>query len=79
MTFADGDITPEYIRFHTYKAATQLQEIIDLANALCDKLESAAEQEKKYCYDVCHKLETLSLDTHKIKNSINLIKTDMGV
>lgn len=51
-----------------------LDELIATADKLCARLDKAAENEKKFCYDICYELEILSWETLKITNDIKSIK-----
>ena len=53
---------------------SDLDELIETANKLCAKLDMAAENEKKYCHEMCYQLDILSYETLKIINDIKTMK-----
>jgi len=57
---------------------TVLEEIIQLMNNICNQLEKAAENEKKFCHDVCLQLERYSWETYRMSNEINQLKEFYG-
>ena len=57
---------------------TTLQEIINLANDLCESLDKAALNEKKFCADVCLELERYSWETYRLANNVREIKECYG-
>lgn len=56
-----------------------LQGLIDSANRLCDNLGKAAQNEKAFCYNICHQLEMYSLEMYKISRDLKTIKEHTGV
>lgn len=57
---------------------TILDELINSADLLCEAFEKAAENEKKFCYDVCLEFERYSWETYKLANEIRSIKEMYG-
>jgi hypothetical protein len=53
---------------------TNLQELIDTANTLSNNLEKAAYDEKKFCVDICIKLEIMSWETFRLANELKQIR-----
>jgi len=53
---------------------TNLQELIDTANKLSKTLEKAASEEKRFCADICIKLEQLSWEIFRTATELNEIK-----
>lgn len=50
-----------------------LQELIDTANRLCNTLSVMAENERKFGFDLCHRIELLSYDMYKSANELREI------
>ena len=52
-----------------------LEELIKTADALCAKLTKAAQDEKRFSYELCAKLESMSWETwrsaNELKDAIN--------
>lgn len=57
---------------------TNLQELIETANNLSNSLDRAAQNEKKFCHDICMSLEQMSYEIFKIANGLNEIKNYIG-
>lgn len=55
----------------------ELDELIATADKLCATLDKAAENEKKFCYNVCHELERMSWEALRMSNDIKLIREEM--
>jgi hypothetical protein len=53
---------------------TNLQELIETAQKLSHRLEQAASEEKRFCVDICMKLEALSWEIYRTANELNEIK-----
>lgn len=53
---------------------TSLQELIDTATRLSKRLEQAASDEKKFCIDICIRLEQMSWEMFRTANELNEIK-----
>lgn len=58
---------------------TALDELIAIADKLCNTLEKAAENEKKFCDDVRLELERYSWEVFRMKNDLTEIKYYCGV
>ncbi len=54
---------------------TNLQELIETANRLSKNLENAANEEKRFCTDICLALEKMSWDIFKAANDLQEIHT----
>ncbi len=57
---------------------TALEELVEAANKLCISLEKAAENEKKFCQDLCLELERYAWETHRMTNGIRELKEIYG-
>jgi hypothetical protein len=55
-----------------------LIDLIATADHLCNSLEKASENEKKFCYDICQELEQMSWETYKMMNALQEIKDKFG-
>jgi len=53
---------------------TDLQELIETAERLSQRLEAASAQEKKFCVDICMKLEQMSWEIFRTANELNEIR-----
>lgn len=53
---------------------TNLQELIETANRLSQTLEQAASEEKRFCDDICIRLEQMSWEMFRTANELNEIK-----
>lgn len=53
---------------------TEIEELIATADRLCANLDKASENEKKFCYDICHELERMSWETYRLSNDLKIIK-----
>ena len=53
---------------------TNLQELIETANRLSQRLEQAANDEKKFCVDIQLKLECMAWEIFRTANELNEIK-----
>ncbi len=53
---------------------TNLEELIHTAQKLSDRLEMAAAEEKRFCVDICMRLECLSWEMLKTANELAEIK-----
>jgi hypothetical protein len=53
---------------------TDLQELIELANKLCKRLEIAASDEQRFCTDICMKLESMAWEVFRHSNDLSAIK-----
>jgi len=58
---------------------TPLQELIAAADKLSASLELSAQNEKKFCLDVCIELERMSWETMRLANDLKQIKEYVGV
>ncbi len=52
---------------------TNLQELIETANRLSRNLEKAAYEEKRFCVDICLRLEQLSWETLRTADELKSI------
>jgi hypothetical protein len=57
---------------------TNLQELIETAQRLSSRLETAANDERRFCIDVQMKLESLSWEILRTANELNEIKYYVG-
>jgi hypothetical protein len=55
-----------------------IQELIEAANHLCQTLDAAAANEKKFCQNVTDELERLSWNSLKISNDLKQIREYLG-
>ena len=53
---------------------TNLEELIETTQILSDRLDQAANDEKKFGYDICMRLESMSWETLRLANEIKEIK-----
>ena len=53
---------------------TNLQELIDTAKCLSDRLEEAARQERDFCEELENEFEAMSWEAHKIVEDLKLIR-----
>lgn len=53
---------------------TNLQELIDTANRLSNRLEQAASEEKRFCVEICMTLEKMSWQLYCTANDLKAIK-----
>jgi hypothetical protein len=53
---------------------TNLQELIETANRLSQRLEQAANDEKKFCVDIQIRLEQMAWEIYRNANELNEIK-----
>lgn len=53
---------------------TNLQELIDTTARLSKRLEQAASDEKRFCIDICIRLEQMSWEMFRAVNELNEIK-----
>ena len=53
---------------------TNLQEIIEITTRLSKRLEQAASDEKRFCIDICIRLEQMSWEIFRTANELNEIK-----
>lgn len=53
---------------------TNLEELIETANLLSNRLEKAACEEKRFCTDICMRLEQMSWEMYKTASELNEIK-----
>jgi hypothetical protein len=53
---------------------TDLQELIDTAKTLCERLEQAAKDEQQMCQELQDEFEMLSWQAFKVMEDIKLIK-----
>lgn len=53
---------------------TNLQELIETASRLSHRLEMAASEEKRFCIDICIKLEQMSWELYRTANDLKAIK-----
>lgn len=53
---------------------TNLQELIETANRLSQRLELAASEEKRFSVDICLTLERMAWDFYRSANDLQLIK-----
>jgi hypothetical protein len=57
---------------------SDLDELIESANRLCNNLDRAAENEKKFCQDICLQLERYSWDVYRMANNFKEIRESFG-
>ena len=57
---------------------SNLDELISTADRLCKTLEESAENENKFCYDLCIELEKYSHQVYKMMNNIKELKEIYG-
>lgn len=57
---------------------TNLQELIETTHRLSQTLEKAACDEKKFCFDICSRLEQMSWEIYRTANELNEIKAYVG-
>lgn len=55
-----------------------LEEVIEIAERLSQKLEKIAENEKMFCDDLCLEMERYSWEVFRMKNSIQQLKEVYG-
>lgn len=55
-----------------------LDELVESADRLCESLEIASQNEKKFCQDICLALEGYSYEVYKLANGIREIKEIVG-
>lgn len=53
---------------------TDLQELIDTAKILCDRLEQAAREEKQFSEDLENEFEMMSWNVFKLSEDLKMIK-----
>lgn len=53
---------------------TNIQELIETASRLSHRLEIAASEEKRFCVDICIKLEQMSWELYRTANDLKAIK-----
>jgi len=53
---------------------TDLEQLIDTAKQLCDRLEQAAKDEQKFCEELESEFEKMSWDAFRIMEEIKMIK-----
>lgn len=56
---------------------TNLQELIETANRLSQRLEKAANDEKNFCFDMQLRLEQMSWETFRTANELKAMKEYM--
>lgn len=56
-----------------------LDELIEAADKLCNSLEEAAANEKKFCDDILLTLDNYSHDLWKMRNHLKFIKQYQGI
>ena len=52
---------------------TDLEQLIEVVNELCNTLSNMADNERKFGFEICHHLEILSYDTLKTANGLKQI------
>ncbi len=57
---------------------TPLQELIEAADRLCNNLDIASQNEKKFCDNICMRLEQFSWEAFKMSNELKEIKEYCG-
>lgn len=57
---------------------TNLNELIETANRLSQKLEQAANDERRFCIDLQMRFESLSWELYRTANELNEIKHYIG-
>ena len=57
---------------------TAIEELIASADRLCASLDTASQNEKKFCGTVCNELERMSWETLRITNDLKQIKEYLG-
>ncbi len=57
---------------------TNLQELIETANRLSQRLEHAANDEKKFCVDIQLRLEAMAWEIYRNANELKEIKNYIG-
>lgn len=58
---------------------SDLEEIIEIANRICERLDRISENEKKICTDVSLQIEKWSWDIYKMSNDLKTIKDESGL
>lgn len=53
---------------------TDLQNLIDTAKALCEKLEQAAKEEQQFCQDLENEFEVMSWQVFRMTEELRLIR-----
>lgn len=54
---------------------TDLQELINTANSLCNNLDKAASEEKRFCDEIIVRLEQMSWEVFRTANELEEIKS----
>ena len=57
---------------------TDLQELIDTAKSLCDKLDEAARQEEEFCYKLQQEFEQMSWEVLRMRDNLTNIQEWVG-
>lgn len=57
---------------------TNLEELIQTAQLLSNRLELAASEEKRFCVNICMALEKMSWEMFRTANELNEIKEYIG-
>jgi len=57
---------------------TDLQELIDTAKALCDRLDNAARQEEEFCYKLQQEFEQMSWEVLRMRDNLTNIQEWVG-
>lgn len=57
---------------------TDLELLIQTANKLSDTLDRMAENERRFGFEICHKLEQLSWDIYRTAGDLKSIKEYIG-
>lgn len=57
---------------------TDLQELIDTAKRLSDRLDEAARQEEQFCYKLQNEFEQMSWEMLRFKDNLQQIKEYVG-
>ncbi len=57
---------------------TDLQELIDTAKSLCEKLDEAARQEEEFCYKLQQEFEQMSWEVLRMRDNLTNIQEWVG-
>lgn len=58
---------------------TDLEQLVKAADNLCNTLEKASQEDRRFNDGICEILERYSWDCYKMKNHLNEIKEYIGV
>lgn len=57
---------------------SELQELVESADRFCRNLQVAADNEKKFCIDLCYELERYSNQIGKMKSELEALNQYWG-